>query len=164
MDREIGLFLLLTRSSYPIMTSSNQKISVQTLTFSASHVAYIHTVFSSTAFATALILACALHYKKIIKNDVAGWPEEWWPSVSATWAWLFDLRPGSAGLTNIDRVGDWYPERNIFQILIALTSGLLGLRWRSVSLTNWIYLKVLELVSSSCNIFCLASQPCPDLS
>ncbi|CCO30822.1 Protein cwh43 [Rhizoctonia solani AG-1 IB] len=40
----------------------------------------------------------------IVKNGVAGWPQEWWPSVSAT-------------------IGDWYPERNLFQILIALTSG-----------------------------------------
>jgi hypothetical protein len=43
--------------------------------------------------------------KKIVKNGVAGYPQEWFPSVSAT-------------------IGDWYPERNIFQILITLTSGL----------------------------------------
>ncbi|BGP42687.1 Protein cwh43 [Rhodotorula kratochvilovae] len=33
-----------------------------------------------------------------------GYPDEWFPSVSAT-------------------IGDWFPERNVFQILIALTSG-----------------------------------------
>lgn len=38
---------------------------------------------------------CEQHY---------GYPQEWFPSVSAT-------------------IGDWFPERNVFQILIALTSG-----------------------------------------
>lgn len=109
-------------------------------TFSASHVAHTHTVFASTAFATALILACTLHYKKIVKNDVAKWPEEWWPSVSATWARLFDLGSGEAGLTFVDRIGDWYPERNIFQILIALTSGLPRFPLRPISFTHWIHL------------------------
>jgi hypothetical protein len=30
------------------------------------------------------VLAMALHYKQVVKNGVAGWPEEWVPSVSAT--------------------------------------------------------------------------------
>jgi len=51
-----------------------------------------------------LVVGSLLHYRKIVKNDVAGYPDEWFPSVSAT-------------------IGDWYPERNIFQILIAITSG-----------------------------------------
>ncbi|KAL1742720.1 Frag1/DRAM/Sfk1 family-domain-containing protein [Schizophyllum fasciatum] len=67
-------------------------------------VARVHTVLALTAFASALVFGCMLHYKKIVKNGVAGWPKEWFPSVSAT-------------------IGDWYPERNIFQIMIALTSG-----------------------------------------
>ncbi|KAI0059171.1 hypothetical protein BV25DRAFT_1860733 [Artomyces pyxidatus] len=74
------------------------------LTVRASTVARLHTALSLTAFISALLVGCALHYKKIVKNGVAGWPEEWFPSVSAT-------------------IGDWYPERNLFQILIALTSG-----------------------------------------
>lgn len=52
----------------------------------------------------ALGFALALHYRRVVKNGVAGWPDEWWPSVSAT-------------------IGDWYPERNVFQIFIAMTSG-----------------------------------------
>ncbi|KAL1674263.1 Frag1/DRAM/Sfk1 family-domain-containing protein [Schizophyllum commune] len=67
-------------------------------------IARVHTVLALTAFASALFIGCMLHYKKIVKNGVAGWPKEWFPSVSAT-------------------IGDWYPERNIFQIMIALTSG-----------------------------------------
>ncbi|KAG0708082.1 Frag1/DRAM/Sfk1 family-domain-containing protein [Suillus ampliporus] len=76
----------------------------QRLVINASHVAVTHTYLALAAFGLALFLGCALHYKKIVKNGVAGYPDEWFPSVSAT-------------------IGDWYPERNIFQILIALTSG-----------------------------------------
>ncbi|PPQ98754.1 White hypersensitive protein [Panaeolus cyanescens] len=71
---------------------------------SAAAIARAHTIFSSLAFLSALLLGLSLHYKKIVKNDVAGYPQEWFPSVSAT-------------------IGDWFPERNIFQILIALTAG-----------------------------------------
>ncbi|KAF8638712.1 hypothetical protein AX17_002007 [Amanita inopinata Kibby_2008] len=70
----------------------------------ASTVARAHTFLAATAFLTALIVGCFCHYKKIVQNGVAGYPHEWFPSVSAT-------------------IGDWYPERNLFQILIALTSG-----------------------------------------
>ncbi|KAI0249871.1 Frag1/DRAM/Sfk1 family-domain-containing protein [Lactifluus subvellereus] len=74
------------------------------LTIRASRVARLHTFLSLTAFIGALVIASSLHYTKIVKNAVAGWPEEWFPSVSAT-------------------IGDWYPERSIFQLLIALNSG-----------------------------------------
>jgi hypothetical protein len=30
-------------------------------------------------------------------------------------------------LISSDRIGDWYPERNLFQILIAITSGIVSL-------------------------------------
>ncbi|KAF9579831.1 hypothetical protein BGW38_003748 [Lunasporangiospora selenospora] len=63
-----------------------------------------HTVFGVSAFLLALIIGCYGHYYKIVQNGVAGYPDEWFPSVSAT-------------------TGDWYPERNICQILIALTAG-----------------------------------------
>ncbi|KAH8994787.1 Frag1/DRAM/Sfk1 family-domain-containing protein [Lactarius akahatsu] len=69
-----------------------------------SSLAKFHALLSGAAFFSALVVGCILHYKKIVKNDVAGWPEEWFPSVSAT-------------------IGDWYPERNIFQLLIAINSG-----------------------------------------
>ncbi|KAJ3877210.1 Frag1/DRAM/Sfk1 family-domain-containing protein [Lentinula edodes] len=70
----------------------------------ASTIARAHTILAYTAFTSALALGLLLHYKKIVKNGIAGYPEEWFPSVSAT-------------------IGDWYPERNVFQIVIALTSG-----------------------------------------
>jgi hypothetical protein len=54
------------------------------LVFDASYVAVVHTAFASAAFVSALCLACLLHYKKVVRNDVAQWPDEWWPSVSAT--------------------------------------------------------------------------------
>ncbi|GJE85586.1 Frag1/DRAM/Sfk1 family-domain-containing protein [Phanerochaete sordida] len=74
------------------------------MTVPAARLAVWHTYLSFAAFFSALFIGSALHYKKIVKNGVAGYPEEWFPSVSAT-------------------IGDWYPERNIFQILIALNSG-----------------------------------------
>lgn len=46
----------------------------------------------------------ALHFKKIVQNEHYGYPDEWFPSVSAT-------------------IGDRYPERSFFQVFIAITSG-----------------------------------------
>ncbi|KAI5985982.1 hypothetical protein EDD15DRAFT_2511582 [Pisolithus albus] len=71
------------------------------LVVDASYVAVTHTYLALAAFGSALLLGCALHFKKIVRNGVAGYPDEWFPSV----------------------IGDWYPERNLFQILIAITSG-----------------------------------------
>ena len=56
------------------------------------------------AFLSALIVGSSLHYKKIVENEWFGYPEEWFPSVSAT-------------------IGDRYPERSFFMIFIAITSG-----------------------------------------
>ncbi len=74
------------------------------LTISGALVSYLHTALGYLAFFGALALALSLHYTKVVRNGVAGWPHEWWPSVSAT-------------------IGDWYPERNFFQVGIALMSG-----------------------------------------
>jgi len=46
----------------------------------------------------------ALHYRKIVQNEYYGYPDEWFPSVSAT-------------------IGDRYPERSVFMVFIAMTSG-----------------------------------------
>ncbi|KAF8515385.1 Frag1/DRAM/Sfk1 family-domain-containing protein [Hysterangium stoloniferum] len=70
----------------------------------ASYISKAHTIFASSAFLCALFVGSRLHYRKIVKNEIAGYPDEWWPSVSAT-------------------IGDWYPERSLFQIMIALTAG-----------------------------------------
>ncbi|KAJ2911915.1 hypothetical protein MD484_g8496, partial [Candolleomyces efflorescens] len=74
-----------------------------TLSFNAALVARFQTALSLLAFGSAFAIGCNLHYRKIVKNGVAGYPQEWLPSVSAT-------------------IGDWYPERNVFQIFIALTA------------------------------------------
>ncbi|KAG9310534.1 hypothetical protein JVU11DRAFT_9078 [Chiua virens] len=54
------------------------------LTIDASHVAAVHTYLAFAAFISALLLGCALHSEKIVENGIAGYPEEWFPSVSAT--------------------------------------------------------------------------------
>ncbi|KAJ2009831.1 Protein cwh43 [Coemansia thaxteri] len=54
------------------------------------------------AFLSALVVGWNLHYYKIVQNEHYGYPDEWFPSVSAT-------------------IGDRYPGRNVFQVLIALT-------------------------------------------
>jgi hypothetical protein len=46
----------------------------------------------------------SLHFNKIVQNEYYGYPDEWFPSVSAT-------------------IGDRYPERSVFQVFIAITSG-----------------------------------------
>jgi hypothetical protein len=46
----------------------------------------------------------SLHFHKIVQNQYYGYPDEWFPSVSAA-------------------IGDRYPERSVFQIFIAITSG-----------------------------------------
>lgn len=74
------------------------------VTISCSVVSYLHTILGFGAFIGALILALSLHYKRVVKNGVAGYPDEWWPSVSAT-------------------IGDWPQERSLMQVVIALMSG-----------------------------------------
>lgn len=56
----------------------------QTHYLSASTVATYHTWLAYTAFGAAFVLGSLLHYEKIVENDVAKYPEEWFPSVSST--------------------------------------------------------------------------------
>lgn len=72
--------------------------------FNAKFIAYAHGICATTAFLGALAVGYSLHYEKIITNASYGWPDEWFPSVSAT-------------------IGDRYPERSVFQILIAVAAG-----------------------------------------
>lgn len=58
----------------------------------------------AAAFVSALFVGLSLHYRKIVENEFYGFPDEWFPSVSAT-------------------IGDRYPERNIFMFFIATTTG-----------------------------------------
>lgn len=45
----------------------------------------LHTLFSVSAFATALFAGWAAGlWEALCENAVAKWPVEWWPSVSAT--------------------------------------------------------------------------------
>lgn len=60
---------------------------------------------SVAAFLSALLVGVSLHYHKIVENEFYGYPEEWFPSVSAT-------------------IGDRYPERSVFMLFIAITSGM----------------------------------------
>jgi len=53
-------------------------------TLPAALIARLHTILAASAFFTAFFVGCALHYKKIVKNSVAAYPDEWFPSVSAT--------------------------------------------------------------------------------
>ncbi|KAL2753233.1 hypothetical protein ACRALDRAFT_1065427 [Sodiomyces alcalophilus JCM 7366] len=74
------------------------------LSFNAQWVAWAHTISAYTAFISAFIVGVSLHYHKIVQNEWFGYPEEWFPSVSAT-------------------IGDRYPERSVFMVGIAITSG-----------------------------------------
>ncbi|RDW67873.1 hypothetical protein BP6252_09269 [Coleophoma cylindrospora] len=74
------------------------------LSFSGTWISWAHTIVAYTAFISALIVGCLLHYHKIVQNEYYGYPQEWFPSVSAT-------------------IGDRYPERSFFMVFIAITSG-----------------------------------------
>lgn len=74
------------------------------LAFSGKWVSWAHTAIAYAAFLSALIVGVSLHYHKIVQNEHYGYPDEWFPSVSAT-------------------IGDRYPERSFFMIFIAITSG-----------------------------------------
>jgi len=80
------------------------------------YVAYVHTILAYLGFIGALIVGLQLHYHKIVQNEFYGYPQEWFPSVSAT-------------------IGDRYPERSVFQVCIALTSGP---RFLLVCLWYWL--------------------------
>ncbi|CEP14470.1 hypothetical protein [Parasitella parasitica] len=85
-----------------IQSGSPEPVAIKRI--GAKYIAYLHTLFAYSAFFAALGVACYTHYHKIVQNEYFGYPDEWFPSVSAT-------------------TGDRYPARAIFQILIALTSG-----------------------------------------
>ncbi|KAG7662213.1 CWH43 [[Candida] subhashii] len=72
--------------------------------FNVSIISYLHSIFALSSFLAALAVGSYLHYYKIVQNASYGYPDEWFPSVSAT-------------------IGDRYPERSVFQIIIALTAG-----------------------------------------
>ncbi|KXH30196.1 Frag1/DRAM/Sfk1 family protein [Colletotrichum salicis] len=74
------------------------------LVFNGQWISYLHTATAYTAFISAFIVGVSLHYHKIVQNEWYGYPDEWFPSVSAT-------------------IGDRYPERSFFMFFIAITSG-----------------------------------------
>ncbi|GMM39236.1 hypothetical protein FOG48_00706 [Hanseniaspora uvarum] len=89
--------------SSPLLDSKDKLIIKNKITFNGKHIIYLHTVLALFAFITAGFLAIELHYYKVIKNAFHSYPNEWFPSVSAS-------------------IGDHFPERNIFQIVIVLCS------------------------------------------
>lgn len=72
--------------------------------FNGKWISWAHTAVAYSAFLGALIVGMSLHYHKIVQNEFYGYPDEWFPSVSST-------------------IGDRYPERSVFMLFIALTSG-----------------------------------------
>lgn len=86
------------------LTSTSTTKRTTVFSFNAKYVAYAHAISAYTAFISALVVGCWLHYHKIVENSSFGYPDEWFPSVSAA-------------------IGDRYPERSLFQVCIALTAG-----------------------------------------
>ncbi|XXH02108.1 Protein cwh43 [Hypoxylon texense] len=74
------------------------------VSLNAKWISWTHTAVAYTAFLSALSVGVYLHYHKIVQNEFYGYPDEWFPSVSAT-------------------IGDRYPERSFFMLFIAMTSG-----------------------------------------
>ncbi|TPX60434.1 hypothetical protein PhCBS80983_g01778 [Powellomyces hirtus] len=96
-------------SASPAPLSPSQPVTkasagTRSIVIPASIVPVLHTFLGYTAFLVALGVCYRTHWHQVLKNEVAGWPQEWFPSVSAV-------------------TGDWYPARNIFQIIIAMAAG-----------------------------------------
>ncbi|KAF2242021.1 calcofluor white hypersensitive protein-like protein [Trematosphaeria pertusa] len=72
--------------------------------FNGKWISWSHTIVAYCAFLGALVVGLSLHYHKIVQNEFYGYPQEWFPSVSST-------------------IGDRYPERSVFMLFIAITSG-----------------------------------------
>ncbi|KAG8529176.1 uncharacterized protein KY384_005811 [Bacidia gigantensis] len=87
-----------------VMAPPKSKESDVVFALSGKWISWIHTVVAYCAFFGALIVGMSLHYQKIVQNEYYGYPQEWFPSVSST-------------------IGDRYPERAVFQVFIAITSG-----------------------------------------
>ncbi|GAW27239.1 putative calcofluor white hypersensitive protein [Rosellinia necatrix] len=85
-------------------TYKDKDIRVDRVSFNAKWVSWAHTGFAYAAFLSAFVVGISLHYHKIVQNQYYGYPDEWFPSVSAT-------------------IGDRYPERSFFMFFIAITSG-----------------------------------------
>jgi len=73
------------------------------LKFHHSQLKTAETVIVSTGFFLSLLSAIWLHYIPLVKNHLYGYPDEWFPSVSAA-------------------IGDHYPSRNIIQFSMALAA------------------------------------------
>ncbi|KAI1385996.1 Frag1/DRAM/Sfk1 family-domain-containing protein [Hypoxylon trugodes] len=86
------------------MSKYKDKESGTVIFLNAKWISWAHTVVAYTAFLSALFVGIYLHYHKIVQNEFYGYPQEWFPSVSAT-------------------IGDRYPERSFFMLFIAITSG-----------------------------------------
>lgn len=67
-------------------------------------IARAHSIIVWSAFAGALVIAFLFHYVHVVKNEFHGYPNEWFPTISAS-------------------VGDWPAERVWFQLGMALASG-----------------------------------------
>lgn len=85
------------------LTLKDKVIIKNHIKINGKYVIYLHTTLALVSFITAGILAMHLHYYKVTKNAFYSYPNEWFPSVSAS-------------------IGDHFPERNIFHIFIALCS------------------------------------------
>lgn len=75
------------------------------VSFPASWVVVAHTTLASLAFLTALAVGTGLHFEEIVKNGIAGYPQEWFPSVSATYVPF--VSPFFLFLTVIDPYQHW---------------------------------------------------------
>lgn len=98
------MVLLQTNNTMAATSKYKDKDSGVLFSFNGIWVSWLHTVVAYAAFFSALILGISLHYHKIVQNEWFGYPQEWFPSVSAT-------------------IGDRYPERSFFQLFIAVASG-----------------------------------------
>lgn len=77
-DEDTVFSPMMNSAAAGVSSSSSRKSgkrSSGTLEFDASWIAHAHTIIVVFSFFVALVVACYLHYYKIIKNEVAGYPD-----------------------------------------------------------------------------------------
>ena len=85
LGRVLDHVYYITIDQAPLIRARSLSITMssQPVILRAASIAKAHTVLACAAFFFALGIGCLLHYRKIVKNGVAEYPQEWFPSVSA---------------------------------------------------------------------------------
>ena len=75
LSRPITILLEVHAPAAAMAAKSSSRATIKIV--HAASVARMHTYLAFSAFLSALAIGCLLHFTKIVKNSVAGYPDEW---------------------------------------------------------------------------------------